>query len=185
MKHPGEYLNPNPVGSGPFKFGHWRIGQEIYFKANKDHFAAPVLDDFYFVSSRARMVWPGLLNGVKSTSPSTPLPPLLQTVSRSCLFSRLAYTPSHGVYEVRPDLEKKPFDDVNFRKAVYHAFDRRPFINYFGGGVAGSNTPITPLNKFWHNPNLPAPEYSIDKAKAVLKKAGYTWDSQGNLCFPL
>jgi peptide/nickel transport system substrate-binding protein len=38
--------------------------------------------------------------------------------------------------------------------------------------------------KPWHNPNLPAPEYSIDKARETLKKAGYTWNADGKLCFP-
>ena len=89
------------------------------------------------------------------------------------------------MYEARPDHNKKPFDDVNFRKAVYHALDRRTLVNYFGGkATMCRNTPIAPVNKFWHNPNLPAPEFSLDKARAVFKKAGYTWDSKGRLCFP-
>ena len=100
-------------------------------------------------------------------------------------FLKVAYTPSHGVYEVRPDMNKKPFSDVHFRKAIYHTLDRRPIVNYFAGqAIAAHNTPITPLNKFWHNPNLPAPEYNIDKAKEELKKAGYTWNPDGQLCFP-
>ncbi|MBE0557357.1 MAG: hypothetical protein IH628_09010, partial [Proteobacteria bacterium] len=84
-----------------------------------------------------------------------------------------------------PNCEKKPFDDVNFRKAIYHTLDRRPFVNFFdGNAIEARNTPFTPLMKPWHNPNLPAPEYSIDKARDVLKKAGYTWNSDGKLCFP-
>jgi len=100
-------------------------------------------------------------------------------------FMQVTYAPTHMVYEARPILEKKPFDDVNFRKAIYHTFDRRPFVNYFAGkAIEAKNTPFTPLMKPWHNPNLPAPEYSIDKARDVLKKAGYTWNSDGKLCFP-
>ena len=98
---------------------------------------------------------------------------------------KVAYTPSHGVFEVRPDLNKKPFSDIHFRRAIYHALDPRPYINFYGGqAIAASNTPITPLNKFWHNPDLPRPEYNIEKAREVLKKAGYTWNSEGQLCFP-
>ena len=185
LKDPGKYLNPNPIGSGPFLFGHWRKGQEIYFKANKDHFAAPVLNDFYFKIIPSTDGLAGAIERGEIDIVQYPLTPVLAERLRELPFLQVGNTPSHAVYEMRPDLEKKPFDDVNFRKAVYHAFDRRPFINYYGGGIQASNTPITPLSKFWHNPNLPAPEYSIDKAKAVLQRAGYTWDSQGNLCFPL
>jgi peptide/nickel transport system substrate-binding protein len=100
-------------------------------------------------------------------------------------FMQVAYLPSHQVYEARPNIDMKPFDDVNFRKAIYHALDRRPFVNYFAGkAVVAGNTPFTPRMEFWHNPNLPAPEYSIDKAREVLKKAGYTWNADGKLCFP-
>ena len=101
-------------------------------------------------------------------------------------FLEMAYTPSHALYETRPDMRKRPFDDANFRKAIYHALDRRPIVNYFAGkAMAACNTPFTPLNKFWHNPNLPAPEYDIEKARDLLKKAGYTWNSDGQLCFPV
>ncbi len=185
LKDPGKYLNPNPIGSGPFKFGHWRKGQEIYFKANKEHFAAPALDDFYFDIIPSTDGVAGALERGEIDLSQYPLTPALGDHLKKLPFLQVASTPSQGVYEMRPDLGKKPFDDVHFRKAVYHAFDRRPFISYFGGGIQASNTPITPLSKFWHNPNLPAPEYSIDKARAVLQKAGYTWDSQGNLCFPV
>ncbi len=49
VKNPGEYQNRQPIGSGPFIFGHWRKGQEVYFKANKDHYMAPKVDDVYLV----------------------------------------------------------------------------------------------------------------------------------------
>ncbi len=185
LKDPGKYLNPNPIGSGPFKFGHWRQGQEVYFKANKEHFAAPPLDDFYFRTIPSEDGVAGALERGEIDISQHSLTPALADRLKELPFLQVGSTPSHGVYEMRPDLEKRPFSDVNFRKALYHAFDRRPFINYFGGGVQACNTPITPLHKFWHNPSLPAPEYSIDKARALLQKAGYAWDSQGNLCFPL
>ena len=185
VKHPGEYENPNPIGSGPFMFGHWRKGQEIYFKANKEHFAAPALDDFYFVIIPSVDGVAGAIERGEIDITQYTLTPSLAERLKEVPFLRVGYTPSHMVYEARPDMRKKPFDDANFRKAIYHALDRRPFINFFAGqAIEASNTPISPLNKFWHNPNLPAPEYHIEKAKEVLRKAGYTWDSEGRLCFP-
>jgi peptide/nickel transport system substrate-binding protein len=184
LKHPGDYQNPNPIGSGPFKFGYFRKGQEAYFKANKEHFAAPNVDDVYFVIIPSADGVAGALERGEIDINQVSLTPALADRLMELPFMQVTYAPTHMVYEARPNVEKKPFDDVEFRKAIYHTFDRRPFVNYFAGkAIEGRNTPFTPLMKPWHNPNLPAPEYSIDKARDVLKKAGYTWNSDGKLCF--
>jgi peptide/nickel transport system substrate-binding protein len=185
VKHPGDYQNPNPIGSGPFKFGYFRKGQEAYFKANKDHFAAPAVDDVYFVIIPSADGVAGALERGEIDINQVSLTPALADRLQELPFMQVAYAPTHMVYEARPNIDKKPFDDVNFRKAIYHTFDRRPFVNYFAGkAIEGRNTPFTPLMKPWHNPNLPAPEYSIDKARETLKAAGYTWNADGKLCFP-
>lgn len=185
VQDPGKWLNPKPVGSGPFKFVHWRKGQEFYFTANREHFAAPALEGVYFVLIPSVDGLAGALEKGEIDITCYPINYILGKKLEEDPRFKVAYTPSHGIYETRPDCDQKPFNDVNFRKAIYHALDRRPIINYQGGKVIeGRNTPITPVNKFWHNPNLPAPEYDLNKAKEVLKKAGYTWNSQGQLCMP-
>ena len=185
LKNPGDFQNPNPVGSGPFKFGHWRKGQEVYLKANKEHFAAPAVDDVYFVVIPSVDGIAGALERGEVDINQVTLTPAPADRLQELPFMQVAYLPSHQVYEARPNIDMKPFDDVQFRRAIYHALDRRPFVNYFAGkAVVAGNTPFTPRMEFWHNPNLPAPEYSIDKARDLLKKAGYTWNSDGKLCFP-
>ena len=185
VKNPGEYQNLNPIGSGPFKFGHWRKSQEVYFKANKEHFAAPAIDDVYFVVIPSIEGIAGALEQGEIDINQVTLTPSPAERLQELPFMQVDYLPSHQVYEARPNIDMKPFDDVNFRKAIYHTLDRRPFVNYFAGrATVAGNTPFTPLMKPWHNPNLPAPEYSIDKARDLLKKTGYTWNSDGKLCFP-
>jgi peptide/nickel transport system substrate-binding protein len=185
VKNPGEYQNLKPIGSGPFVFGHWRKGQEIYFKANKDHAMAPKVDDVYFVIIPSVDGNAGALDrGEIDITQQTLTPALADQLSQNPDI-KVGYAPSHAVYEVRPDLRKAPFSDVNFRKAVYHAWDRRPVINYFAGkAIAAGNTPITPLLKQWYNADLAAPEYDLDKARKVLKDAGYTWNADGDLVMP-
>jgi peptide/nickel transport system substrate-binding protein len=53
-----------------------------------------------------------------------------------------------------------------------------------GYGTISYNTPISPLIKFWNNPKIPVIEFNLDKAKDILKAAGYTWDEKGRLCYP-
>lgn len=185
VKNPGEYQNPKPIGSGPFVFGHWRKGQEIYFKANKEHPLAPKVDDVYFVLIPSVDGNAGALDRGEIDLTQQTLTPALADQLAQNPEVKVGYAPSHAVYEVRPDLRKAPFNDVSFRKAIYHAWDRRPIINYFAGkAIASGNTPITPILKQWHNADLKAPEYDLDKARKVLKDAGYTWNSDGQLVMP-
>lgn len=185
IKNPGEYRNEAVIGSGPFTFGHWRKGQEIYLKANKEHYLAPKIDDVYFriipsVDGNAGALERGEIDVTTYT-----LTPALADHLSSNPDIQIGYAPSHAVYEVRPDLRKAPFDNVHFRKAIYHAFDRRPVLNYFAGRAQlAGNTPITPLNDFWHNPDLTAPEYNLDKAREALKEGGFGWNADGQLLMP-
>jgi peptide/nickel transport system substrate-binding protein len=55
----------------------------------------------------------------------------------------------------------------------------------FGGyGSIAHNTPITSLVEVWNNPDIPIIEFDLDKAREILKAAGYTWDKKGRLCYP-
>ena len=37
----------------------------------------------------------------------------------------------------------------------------------------------------WNNPDLPPqPQFDLDKARAILKEAGYSWASDGRLVYP-
>ncbi len=144
LKNPGDFQNPNPVGSGPFIFGHWRKGQEVYLKANKEHFAAPAVDDVYFVVIPSVEGIAGALERGEVDLNQVTLTPAPADRLQELPFMQVAYLPSHQVYEARPNIDMKPFDDVNFRKAIYHALDRRPFVNYFAGKAVVAETPPSP-----------------------------------------
>ena len=185
LKTPLDWDNPEFIGSGPFKFVKWRKGEEVTIEANKEHWHAPKIDKIYW--------------RVKTT-PDAMVSALIAKeidiiggdirLSQAKEFDRYDYittvkNPSHRLWLARPDMRKKPFDDREFRRALYTAIDFKKIhmIVFEGSGHAGENTPISPIFKFWHNPNIPNPEFSIDKARKILKDAGYSWDSKGRLCF--
>lgn len=74
------------------------------------------------------------------------------------------------------------FRDVRFRQAVSLAMDRKGMARLVYGGRA---TPIwgnvTPGDKLWMNSSLPHPERSLEGARALLKAAGFSWNSEGQL----
>ena len=52
-----------------------------------------------------------------------------------------------------------------------------------GYGQPGGSV-IAAANEFWHNPDVKGFPEDINKAKMILKEAGYTWDGQGKLHYP-
>jgi peptide/nickel transport system substrate-binding protein len=95
-------------------------------------------------------------------------------------------TPTHGSHEIRFNMAMAPCDNPAFRTALQHATDRRKLLDviFAGAGTASEGGPLNPALTAWANPNLKAPEPSIDKARAVLKDAGFSWDGNGQLLMP-
>lgn len=68
---------------------------------------------------------------------------------------------------------KKPFDNLLVRQAINHALNKKSYIDaiYMGNAVIAKN-PIPPT--IWsYNDAIKDYEYSVEKAKALLAKAGY------------
>lgn len=77
-----------------------------------------------------------------------------------------------GKYYVNP-VKQKWFQDLNFRKAVDYAIDRRNMVFNIANGIA---TPLyTPesLNSIYLNKNLPAYEKDLNKSRELLKQSGF------------
>ena len=77
-----------------------------------------------------------------------------------------------------PDLQRKQkwFRETKFRQAVSAAADREAIVRLV---YQGRGTPIwglvTPGNKRWGDANLPQPPRSLDRARTLLKEAGFSW----------
>lgn len=67
------------------------------------------------------------------------------------------------------------FSDVRFRRAISYAIDRESVASSVLQGLA---TPlygfISPGNKNWAAPDLPRTEYDLERARALLREAGFT-----------
>jgi peptide/nickel transport system substrate-binding protein len=71
---------------------------------------------------------------------------------------------------------------VRFRQAVSSAIDRDGIIKLvFGGHAVALWGNVSPSNKFWMDQALPHPPRSLDKARELLKMAGFSWRTDGQL----
>jgi peptide/nickel transport system substrate-binding protein len=82
--------------------------------------------------------------------------------------------------------EQKWFRDVKFRQAVSVAIDRDAIVRlvYQGRGAALWG-PVTPGNRRWLNAAIPHTPRSLERARALLKEAGFSWSTSSNGEFTL
>jgi peptide/nickel transport system substrate-binding protein len=186
VKSPVDWGNAQAIGSGPFKLGYWRKGEEGLMRANKEHWHAPHIDGLIWreqMAPDARVS--GLIAGEVDISSADMRPSQAKTLERHN-YLKVVINPSHRLFMARPNMQRKPFDDREFRRALFHAINLKKIhqIVFEGAGDEGRNTPISPVFKVWHNSKIPPIDFSLDKARQILKDAGYSWDNAGRLCFP-
>lgn len=77
--------------------------------------------------------------------------------------------------------KQKWFRDVKFRQAVSAAVDREAIVRlvYQGRGVPLWGL-VAPGNRRWGNERLPHPARSLERARSLLKDAGYSWSNGPN-----
>jgi len=79
------------------------------------------------------------------------------------------------------NLKHKPFDDIRVRKAINYAIDKQEIIDgvYLGLGI-NIASPYKPGTR-WSNPTLKPYSYDPEKARALLKEAGFSKNANGIL----
>ncbi len=83
-----------------------------------------------------------------------------------------------------PEIARKQvwFRDVRFRQAVSAAIDREGIVRLvYNGRATPLWSQVTPGNRMWVDASLAHPPQSLDRARELLKNAGFSWNSAGNL----
>ena len=77
--------------------------------------------------------------------------------------------------------KQKWFRDVRFRQAISAAVDREAIVRlvYQGRGAALWG-PVTPGNRRWVDASISHPPRSLDRARTLLKEAGFSWSASPN-----
>lgn len=186
LASPADWPNEKPVGYGGFRFIEWRKGEYLQLESNKQFFLAPQISGVIWmfipnIENQLAMMESGALdilgwNIDGEQARRLEAHPDLEVVS----------VPSHGMHEIRLNMEMAPMNDPAFRLALQHATNRKELVDvvFAGLGKLPTNSVITAANKFWSNPDVPLPEFSIEKARQTLADAGYTWNTQGQLIHP-
>ncbi len=109
---------------------------------------------------------------------------VLKDLGPSLEYTFLFFNLNHLGGRNLPVIEYKQswFRDVNFRRAVYAAIDRKAIARIvFAGRATPICGPVTPANRAWIDASLPGCEYSVTKARQLLSAAGFKWNRDGDL----
>jgi peptide/nickel transport system substrate-binding protein len=174
------------VGAGPYKFVSWKRGSEIVFERNPHYWGPkPAWDRVIYrpISNPAARV-AALLAGDVDLIEDPPTDDLarLQKDSKLNLVTkssnRVIYVALDQHGNETPGIQgtngKNPLLDKRVREALSLAIDRKALVDRIMGGVATPAAQLLPPPMLGTSENLvTAPKADPDKAKALLKAAGY------------
>jgi peptide/nickel transport system substrate-binding protein len=185
VSDPLNYANEKPIGSGPFKFDYWDRGRELKVSAFKEHFNPPKVEgNIRIVYGSHDAMAAAIEKGECDRTRYILKPSLLMDMKKVKNVVAKGY-PNHGFYTLSYHTRRAPLDDPAFRRAIDLVIPRELMIEAIlsGFGAPGGSV-IAPSNEFWHNPAVKASPEDFNKAKQILKDAGYTWDKKGKLHYP-
>jgi len=185
------------AGLGPFRLKEYVAGQKLvlernpyYWKTDSKGNRLPYLDelDFLFVPSADAQV-------LRFQSGETDIITRLGAENFSVLsrqqrgytmadagpgleFNFLFFNLNDPSDKTSPEMARKLkwFRDVRFRQAVSATIDREAIVRLvYQGRGAPLWGPVTPGDRRWVDTSLPHPARSPERARALLKEAGFSW----------
>ncbi len=172
----------NPIGMGPYKLNKWTAGQEVVLDSNREYFEGrPYIDRYiYKVIPDPATMFLELQAGSVDMMGLTPLQYTKQTDTDFFKknFQKFRY-PVFSYTYFGFNLNHPWFKDKRVRQAIAHAIDKSEIVDVVLFGLGSPATgPYVP-NTWPYNPNVKKYEYDIDKAKKLLKDAGWK-DTDGD-----
>ena len=164
----------NPVGTGPFKFVSWTRGERIVLDANKEFWGEKAkLSRVIFRSYPDSSTRLNAFLAKEIHMMNLPSPDQVTTIKSRRPEAKIVVEPAMNVGYLSFNVNKAPFNNVIVRQALSMAVNKDAIIKgvYAGMGEAAIN-PLPPT--MWgYNKDVKAFPYNPQKAKEMLKQAGF------------
>jgi peptide/nickel transport system substrate-binding protein/oligopeptide transport system substrate-binding protein len=174
VERDGDRFGDHPIGTGPFKFVSWERGKQIVLEPNRGYFDGPPrLGRVVFRIFPGEQVEAMYDEFRRGHLEDTPVP------SRNY---REVISQPNQVYVRRPQLgfrfyelnqRIKPLDDRRVRQAMIYAINREALVDTVFLGRYTWARGILPPGTFGFNPSLKGYPYDPEKARDLLRQAGY------------
>ncbi len=171
----GDQLASNPVGTGPFKLSEYKQGERLVLQANPDYWGGkPAIDNLIILpiaDDQGRVA--ALRSGTVQFALDIP-PDSVKDLSSDPNFTLFEGLAPQVWYLALNEKTVPAFKDIRVRQAMNYAVDKESIVRDVlnGSGVIASG-PFSAVFGDWADPSVQPYAYDPDKAKQLLKDAGY------------
>ena len=128
---PGD-MRTKPIGTGPFKFVEFKANESIKLVKNPDYWkkGLPYLDgiEFTIITNRSTAILAFVSGKFDMTFPTEVSIPLLKDVKSQAPNAVCVVEPNNVSTNIIVNSSKPPFDNLDVRRAMALALDRKAFI---------------------------------------------------------
>jgi glutathione transport system substrate-binding protein len=167
-------IGSKAVGTGPYKLLEYKSGEYVLEGRNADWWGGASKGE-----DEIKWSWTAetsVMNMALQTGDAdviNPFPSAFAQQIKANPEMKLSTTDGSAVFWVSLNTKMKPLDDVRVRQALNYATDRAGIVKAFMQGFATpANSPLAPVTP-GYDKSLAPYSYDIDKAKQLLKEAGY------------
>lgn len=175
VDRPGDF----PPGTGPFRFVEWKPKQRIVLERHNDYWGHKALLDRVILRpiSEDTVRITALRTGDIDMAERTPYEWVKQIVDGKLKGIGLVKAPDAGFRRLVFNTVGAPFNNKRLRQAVAHAIDKKEILDaaYFGFGEPVDQK--YPQGHTWYLTGLPSRRHDLERARALLKEAGYRGES--------
>ncbi|MDZ5255076.1 ABC transporter substrate-binding protein [Clostridium sp. LIBA-8841] len=168
-----------PVGSGAYKFVHFKPGQEVKFEKNPDYWKGePKIPYIVMKVTNAQTLLQELMAGTVDIDRVGAKPENIDPLKQAGFLNMDLYM-QNGYGYMGMNYGSDKVKDPKVRQALVYGLNREGFMqSYYQGYGQVYNSHILPTS--WaYNPDVPKYEYNPEKANQLLDEAGWK-DTNGN-----
>lgn len=180
-------MRTHPIGTGPFKFVEFKANESIKLTRNPDYWkkGLPYLDgiEYTIITNRSTAILAFVAGKFDMTFPTHITIPLLKDIKSQAPNAVCAVEPTNVSTNIIVNSTSPPFDNIDIRRAMALALDRKAFVDILFEGQADiGGTMLPPPQGIWGMPKdklETIPGYGRDinanreQAKKLMQKAGY------------
>jgi peptide/nickel transport system substrate-binding protein len=180
------YNEAKHIGSGPFKFNHWRQSEEVMLERFDAHWSPPRMDRWIMrivpnQEATLGMLKTGELNFLALFTGD---PRVLAELPKQAPQIKVVTTTDLGFQFLAFNNRRPPFDDPAFRRALSAAVSRPLLVSAaYNGFAEAAGSCVSTALPFWHSNESLLPSGDLNAAKKILADAGYTLED-GALHYP-
>ncbi|MBL7213498.1 MAG: ABC transporter substrate-binding protein [Desulfobacteraceae bacterium] len=163
-----------PIGTGAYKFVEWVKGSYLRMVANKDYWeGAPSIDNVELRAiTEPSTRFAALVSGQSDLVSGIPVE-LYEKVVKNPKLEVVARPARRAIFMALGNEPGSPTADIRVRKAMYMAINEDEIIEKIMRGHAAPAAQIPDPPTIGYNPDISRLPYNPERAKELLREAGY------------